>query len=448
MTAVEDTLAEFVVETTLDDLPDRTVEFTKHLLLKTTAGTVAGSRTPTGEMVARYVEEKAGSSARLLGTGVRGTAEDAALANGYFSHAAELEDDQFPVATSDITVVPVAYALADDLDLSGETVVESVALGMEVMNRVGSFPVTHLGIQDLSFYGVVGAQVAAANCYGFDVEQTRNLLGLGISQSSGWTMNFGTVSHYWESAIPCRNAITTAALAAQGADSNPDIAAWITGLLGDGVDLDRITDGLGEEWRLHETAIKKYPVCFLTHRQIDAMLDLLDRHEFDAEDVASVETNLCRLDAVVDRPDPTTIDDARFSIQHVLAVVLLRGDISYEDLLPGAVADPEVAALRSKVDVEVRDDWPDEFNSGSPHVTVTTTDGEVYSEERPHLLGGPEEPLGTDEIRALYEDILLGYYEEPLLSAADVERTADVVLDLEHQSSLDGLFETLTDGTR
>ena len=118
---VEDEISEFIVETSLDDIPDRTVEFTKHLLLKTVAGTLAGSRTPSGEMILDYVGENGhDGSARVMGAGLETSAEDAALAMGYFSHAAELEDDQFPVAASDITVIPVVLALADDLGLSVE----------------------------------------------------------------------------------------------------------------------------------------------------------------------------------------------------------------------------------------------------------------------------------------------------------------------------------------
>jgi len=192
--------------------------------------------------------------------GFKTSAEDAALANGYFSHAAELEDDQFPVATSDITVIPVVLALVERLDLTGHEIVETTAVAMEAMNRVGSFPVTHLGYSDLPFYGVIGAQAAAAKAYGFDQERTKDMLGFGIAQSSGWRINFGTAAHYWESAVPCRNAISSAELVKKGADSNPDLEEWITTLIGDDIDVETITEGLGSDWQIHQTAIKKYPV--------------------------------------------------------------------------------------------------------------------------------------------------------------------------------------------
>ena len=43
----------------------------------------------------------------VIGAGVRCELEDAVFINGITSHAAELEDDQFPSATSDITIFPV-----------------------------------------------------------------------------------------------------------------------------------------------------------------------------------------------------------------------------------------------------------------------------------------------------------------------------------------------------
>jgi 2-methylcitrate dehydratase PrpD len=317
---------------------------------------------------------------------------------------------------------------------------------MEVMNRVASFPVTHLGFTDLPFYGVIGAQAAAAKCHGFDRERTKNTLGLGIAQSSGWRMNFGTAAHYWESAVPCQNAVSSAELAKLGGDSNPDIESWLETLLDESVDTDRITRDLGEEWRIHETCIKKYPVCFLTHRQLDTLRELMATHELTPENVESIETDLGPVDEVVDRPNPTSVDDARFSIQHVLAVYLRNQNISYADLQPDVVDDPAVESLRSKVDVTVHDDWPAEFNSGVPEVKITTTDGDVIAGEREHLVGGPREPLSADEMGDLYTRILTEYYDEPLLSEADIDGTLDVLLSLEERDrdDIEELYDLLT----
>ncbi len=445
---VEDELIEFIVGTTIDDIPDRTVAFTKQLLMKTVAGTVAGSRTPSGETILEYIRSNAHTEeSRVLGAGIETSAEDAALAMGYFSHAAELEDDQFPVATSDITVVPVVLALAERLELTGKTVIETTAVAMEVMNRVGSFPVTHLGFTDLPFYGVIGAQTAAAKAQGFDEEQTKNMLGLGIAQSSGWRMNFGTAAHYWESAVPCRNAVSSAELAKHGGDSNPDIEDWLTTLLQTDIDTGRITDDLGEQWRIHETSIKKYPVCFLTHRQIDTLLELIESNDLTPEEVESIETDVGPVDEVVDRPDPTTVDDARFSLQHVLAITLLNGEISYADIQPETFDDPKVRSIREKVDVTVHDDWPEEFNSGKPAVRVTTTDGDVFEQSREVLIGGPYDPLTESEMRDLYGWILRNYYREPLLPDEHVEWTADFLLDLDQRDDLDELYDVLTHET-
>jgi len=102
---------------------------------------------------------------------------------------------------------------------------------------------------------------------------------------------------------------------------------------------------------------------------------------------------------------------------------MLNGGIWYSDLQPKSINDPDVKALRSKVEVEVRDDWPAEFNSGTIHGAVRTTDGEVYEKERRDMIGGPNEPLSTEEMRALYRQILENYYDQPLLTRSrSIER--------------------------
>lgn len=442
--AIEDELARFAVDTSYGDIPDETIEYTKHLTLKTTVGMMAGSKTPSGRKIARYL-----SGARFLdeagvfGCGFRTSAEDAALGNGFFAHAAELEDDQFPVATSDITVVPVIYPLTEKLCLSGEEFVEATAIAIEIMNRVG-VPVTPLGFTSLPFFGVIGAQIASAKAHKFDVERTKNMLGLGISQSSGFRINFGTDAHYWESAMPCRNAVATAKLVRYGATSSPDIESWLTELLGQDIDLDHITRDLGEEWYIHKTWVKKYPVCFLTHRQIDALRELMEEHEITHKDVDLIETDVGPVDATCDRPEPKDPDDARFSFQHVLATILLKGDVSYQDLTPERINDPKYKELRSKVRVHIHDDWPAEFNSGTTNVTLTLKDGEELRREREQVIGGPEEPLTTDEIKELYRKLCQNYYPKEILSEENIEWTTDVILNMEDYMDLRRLTDTLT----
>ena len=160
--ALIDTLVEFVYDTSYKDIPEPTVTFTKQLLSKIVAAMLNGTKTRAGRRTMEYVKSMKGfEEVGVVGGGFRCSLEEAVFVNGMTAHAAELEDDQFPSATSDITVFPVIFPLAEKLRLTGEDVIESSALGLEIMNRIGMFPLSSKGITDLPFYGVIGAAITA-----------------------------------------------------------------------------------------------------------------------------------------------------------------------------------------------------------------------------------------------------------------------------------------------
>ena len=92
--SIEKQLVDFAVNARLEDIPDRTVTFSKYLLAKITASMVKGSGTESAKKLIRVVTEQGNPdrSAPLIGCGLRSSVEEASFVNGYFAHAAELED--------------------------------------------------------------------------------------------------------------------------------------------------------------------------------------------------------------------------------------------------------------------------------------------------------------------------------------------------------------------
>ena len=89
--SIADQIAEFVTETTFDDIPEKTVFFVKHLSSKIIAAMLTGSTTQAGIKTADYVKSKQGpAEVGVIGAGFRCELEDAVFVNGITSHAAEL----------------------------------------------------------------------------------------------------------------------------------------------------------------------------------------------------------------------------------------------------------------------------------------------------------------------------------------------------------------------
>jgi len=450
--SVDRELSEFIAGTRFHNIPEDVIEFTKMIMMKTVAGMLYGSTVRPSKKFMRF--SKTGKDeAGVIGCGFRTSTEAAALINGVFAHAAELEDDCFPTdefpgtgATADISVFPIIFPLADAHKLSGEEVLEASVLACEVMNRIGHHGVgvgnkviESLGFTSLPFYGVIGSVVAAAKALNLNLEQIRNALGLAIGTSSGFIVNFGTDAHYYESAIAGYNGVMAAYLAKEGCTGNPDIEKWLSNLVGAGKgEVSKMSSDLGERWYTKHFWIKKYPVCFLTHRHLDIIGRLIREGKVKPDQVEWIETEVGPVDATIDRPEPKDLEDAKFSMQHVVACLMLDGEVGVDTISWRKIEGEKYKEFRKRVRVKVHEEWPKTFMSGVGRVTILLKNGQKIIEEMDQVIGGPKYPLKAEDFAKLYEK-----FAGAVLNKTQIERSAEILLDIEKQRDLKELFDII-----
>ena len=125
-----ETFAKFVVHTEFSDVDSSVIEHVKKLTLKQVMGMLVGSAAPTSRKIIRYVKDNPGRpESGVYGCGFRADMAQAAFINGFFGHASEMEDDQFPGGgISDVTTWPALLTVADHLKLTGEEIVVALYL--------------------------------------------------------------------------------------------------------------------------------------------------------------------------------------------------------------------------------------------------------------------------------------------------------------------------------
>jgi 2-methylcitrate dehydratase PrpD len=154
----------------------------------------------------------------------------------------------------------------------------------------------------------------------------------------------------------------------------------------------------GETWRIHATSFKPWPACRHAHPVIDAVLMLVERGALAAEGPEiRVETY---RDAIrfCDRPSPRSDFEARFSIQHAVAIALVRGAaMTPDDFNPVEQADldrPELVRARKRVRLveapAFSAAYPAHFGA---RVSVAGETAEVAD-----AWGDPERPMDTQAI--------------------------------------------------
>ncbi len=435
-TEIAERLAEFITKTKLEDVPKEAVEFTKCLALKTVAGILAGSAVPSGKKMAEFVRKrKHVPEVGVMGHAFKTSLWDAVLANAVFAHASELEDDRFNGGVSwDITVFPVTLALAERNNLSGKQLLEASVVGLEVHCRTCRFPTEHLGL--VVTPGAIGPAAAAAKAMGLSAAQTFCALGIAMSAAPVSLLNFGTDAHFFESAIQSVHGLMAGELAGAGMSGNPEIGRYLSILLGkERVRREAIIENLGTKWLLRDIWVKKYPCCFGTHRQIDALLELMKEYDLSYEQIEETEVHVCRPDRILDRPAPKTLGDLQFSFQHVLAAAMIDRDVNLGHFIPEMISDKNLQEARAKVKIIFHDDWSSAMLAAPIMIVLKLKDGRQLSRERKVPIGSPGEPLTVEQIKDLYRKFTRG-----ILSQEQIESTADSILNLEKLSDVKALM--------
>lgn len=395
-----------------------------------------------GARLAAGTSTKAGACA--IGVGRVGVL-DAAFVNGSYGNALEMDDiHRTSILHPGPVVVPAALAVAEREDASAAEFLNAVVRGYEAMIRVGRSvgPGHYRHWHNTSTCGPFGAAAAAGSLLRLGPAQMVDALGNAGTQSAGpWQCRLeGSMSKQLHSARAAHAGIVAADLAALGFTGPAKILEGELGFYAamcPDPDPDAVTGRDGPEWLIEETSFKPWPACRHAHPTIDAALALCDR-----VDATAVESVVVRTyaDAVryCDNQSPRTVLEAKFSLQHCAAVVLLDGEPPLEAFEAPAFEREDVAALRAKVRLETAEpfarSYPDHYGAG---VTVIFEDGRQFSEERPDALGDPDNPIDTAAIEAKARMLMTSGG----MSAEQVDAIGEAV----HSLPLGGTLRAFTD---
>ena len=186
-----ETFAKFVKHTEIGDVDASVIEHVKKMTLKQVMGVLVGSKAPTSRKIIRYVKQYPGRpEAGVYGCGFKADVAQAAYINGFFGHASEMEDDQFPGGgISDVTTWPALLTAADHLNLTGEETVISLYVGQEMQNRIAMYAsvgTDGIGLCNLPFIGIYGATACCARAYELTEEQIKSSFGLAMVTGLGY----------------------------------------------------------------------------------------------------------------------------------------------------------------------------------------------------------------------------------------------------------------------
>jgi aconitate decarboxylase len=368
MTGLTDSLSRFVAEPAFPELPQRAVQIVQSGFIDTIATMIAGRDEPVVRLVRQFVaDRKSGAQeARvLLRQDAMAACADAALINGAAGHALDYDDVALGGHPSTV-LVPAVLAAGEHLDVSGADALRAYLVGYEVWAELfvrEPDPYHIKGWHPTAVLGTVGAAAAVAHLHKLSAEQCRNALALAASMASGLVANFGTMTKPLHAGRAAACAIDAVRLAANGLTAAPDAiehhAGYLAALSPQGrANRDGAAAGLGKQLRILECglSIKKYPMCYATHRVIDGVLDLMQAHDFKPGDVKEVRARVGVAQASMLRNHaPVTGLEAKFSLEFAVASALVARKVGLAELTDDFVAQPQVREMMTRLKTSTSD---------------------------------------------------------------------------------------------
>ena len=378
---------------------------------------VAGRR----EEVARIVAKANGAEVRddciLLN---RIAAPEAALVYGTAAHVLDYDDVALSGHPSAV-LVPAILAEAADSKADGATMARAYLAGYEVWAELISRDADqyHLkGWHPSATFGALAAAAAGAVIRKLDATQARNAVGLAASLAGGVAANFGTMTKSYQVGRAAQSGLTAARLAEVGLTSAPDAIEHRLGFLRavspkGNVDTERPA-ALGRNWRILELGlnIKLYPMCYSTHRALDAMLSLVKGESLKPDDIASVEVELGEAQAAMLRNHrPQLALDAKFSAEFAMAAAAVAHRCGMSELDDAFVRRADVQAFMPKVSLSPQPgrSAEDAALGIADRVRVTLRDNrEIASPPVTHPRGHFKNPIGVDTLWDKFSDCIDG----------------------------------------
>jgi 2-methylcitrate dehydratase PrpD len=456
---ISERIADVVVGIRFEDLPENAVNKAKELVLDS-LGSMIGSRDIPSSRIATGVALELGGPAEstVVGPGKKVAAASAAFANAIQAYAFDFIDDHnesncHPSAAT----IPASLALGEKLGCNGRQIIEAIALGNELVCRLGAAflgKTYYQGFHPTSTCGMFGATASAGKLLNLDQQKIVWSMGIAGSMTSGlmeWKAG-GSITKRFQAGHPAMCGIIAAMMAQRGYDGPSTIFEGEDGFLNAYSfkrqhDAKFITNNLGKEWEFVKSSIKVYPCCRYSGGHIDACLEIANKYHPAPEKIKKIfirssNYTLKLLAEPVERKmKPQNVVDLQFSMPFQAAIALVRGKAGVDEFTMESANEPLVMQLMERTewveDAEFERRYPEHYSSA---VAVTMEDGTEYSAVVDDPKGDWRNPVTHQDIENKFTVLVKRITDDE----GRINEITDYVNTLETQASIGDLFSLIT----
>jgi aconitate decarboxylase len=346
-----------------------------------------GNAAPVKILMAHMLALGGSAQASIWGSRTKVSLTQAAYINSVATHVLDFEPMWSPPTHSVSPTVPVAFALAEANRLTGRQIITAVAKGIEIQGRL-QYAGNQYVPEALIFHppgvaGVMGSAVVAADLLQLDVTAMQHALGLAASRAGALLANVGSMTKSTHCGNAAASGLDAALLAQRGFTANPGVLeahkGFIRTFYPGRFDVDRLLS-YGKPYRVVDPglAIKLFPSQYATHYGITAGLNL-HRALGGRKDIRRVRM-VSPVMKYIDRPQPATGLDGKFSLQYTAAAALLDGAVKIDSFTDERRFRADMVEMLRKIELVQDASIPGDFHSMHVEVQVELDDGMIHTE--------------------------------------------------------------------
>ncbi|MDB5582455.1 MAG: 2-methylcitrate dehydratase [Bradyrhizobium sp.] len=366
---------------------------------------------------------------------------DAAFLAGTAGHGIELDDGyrQGSVHPA-VCVIPAALYAAYGRSISGQSLLEAVVAGYEVMTGLAfaSHPaVRQRGFHPTGVVGVFGAAASAAHLFKLDRDALANAFGIAASGGAGLFafINGGTDIKRLHAGHAAREGLQAVLLARSGVVGPPSVIEGRDGFF------QAFAYGSGPQpvvtlppevpFRITDCYIKPYACCRHLQPAVEALIDLLDAEGIGEQEIRDVRVETYAISAEHAHTPWNEYASAQLSFPYIMALGMRYRRIRVEYFEDHIRNDDSLAALCRLVRVETAPDLDARYPDMRPARVTVMTDRGIFKGEAIEALGSRQLPFSDERLHEKFIEMAAPVIGEKraadlLLQLWDIERLSDV----------------------
>ncbi len=432
-------VSEYIANALKQDLPDHVLEKVKFHFLDTVSSMISGSTMLAGERAIQFINAQgaAAPQASLLGTRLKTTAINAALANGMFGHADETDDSHAESLTHPGCGIVAAVMAAGELqNSSGIDLLKAMTLGYDICCRLTKslhpYQFRANGHSSHTFGPNFGAAAAAGALFGVNAIQARYLLSYAAQQASGvscWMRDKDHIEKAFDfGGMAARNGVTAAMMVANGFTGVDDVFSGERNFY-DAYGIDPLRQELGVDlgirYEILQTSIKRWTVGSPIQAPLDCVDELIHTlgKKLDPSNIINIHVKIPHesLTIVNNREMP------EICLQHLVALMIIEGKMDFHLAHDRTkMANPEVLKLRKSITLEGSDELSKNMPTRQGIVRLTLQSGESFEVYTRDVKGTPNNSMTRIELDRKCTDLI-----SPILGAEQARKICQAVWELE-----------------